>query len=186
MALSLLPLGLSHVLQHGMLLSSQLSAEMLRFLIQQKSSPAVPCGAEQIPQLVPCCRQAGLFSASLPPPGDVAGPRCSACPSGTAQCFPSDPLDLLFASSNSLCSGCCAVSLAETNRSPRCLQGSCSCLEESFCPGPSWATALCGEAQPDTVPSPSGEYLASSGACWFAVREHAMPTACRVQEVSSP
>ena len=139
--LSLL-LGLSHVLRHGMLLSSQLGAEILCFLIRQRSPQAVPCGAEQFSQLVPRCSRAGLSSAGLPPPGAVAGPGRSACPSGTAQCFPSDPFNLLFASRNSLCSSCCAVSLAETNRSPRCLQGRRSCLGKSLHPSPSWGTAL--------------------------------------------
>lgn len=134
------------------------------------SNPAkVPPGSSLRSRAVitagPTCRQAGLSAAELPPPGAVAGPGRSACPSGTAQCFPSDPLDLLFASSNSLCSSCRAVSLAETNRSPCCLQR--SCWEKTLRPGPSWGTDPCGEAQPDTVPSPPGEHLASSDVCWL-------------------
>lgn len=66
-ALSLLLLGLSHVLWHGVLLSSQLGAEMLCFLTQQRSPQAAPCGAEQLSQLVPLAdRQGSLPLSCLP------------------------------------------------------------------------------------------------------------------------
>lgn len=44
-------------LGHEVLLSSQLWEEILRFLLQQKSPQAVLCGAEQLSELVPGCRQ---------------------------------------------------------------------------------------------------------------------------------
>lgn len=153
MALMSLLLGPPPALRQGVLLSTHLGAE-IPFLMQQRSR-------RQLPVEQSSCHSWSQFQGSA-----LFWTWHSALPGPPAPLrFSSDPLELLFASGNSLCSEAVpAAWLRQTSLHSPC-QGKVP---------PSQPTLGDSPVSGSSAPSPSGQCLASSDVGWFAVRH---PTA---------